>query len=301
MANFIHPDQKTLVVETNNLRFGVSEQVTTTLKLDESIVTSTPTVTATKDGSAPFAVIVNNGSTSSPSIVLTLSGLVTDYILGKTYTITISANGETDILNVIFLFSQFYNQPSWTNTEPEENIGGFYTINQIPQGVSILSTTVNTRLRSILEYASLLHFKVLDLANRYKLKKNLPDIINTAIFAGTIPAGYTGTITYTPLTNQIANIILRSTDDNAYTKIAFNYTTKQKTITFNGTPTTTTNSNYEALDTINVTRVTNSGGLIKQYSISNIQITRTNTTFTSVVDSNYSVTMPLVTGWTVTE
>jgi hypothetical protein len=54
MAAFIIPNQKLLVVETNNLQFGSSSsEVKVTLDLDESVVGTTPNATVSAVG--PFS------------------------------------------------------------------------------------------------------------------------------------------------------------------------------------------------------------------------------------------------------
>ena len=302
MTAFIDPSQKLIVLDTNNIQVGGSpDPIITTLNLDESVVGTTPVTTVSFiDSVTPFSIGITNNNTSTPGLEVTFDSPITDLVLGKKYGITITSNGQTDTLEIVCLYSENYNPQAWSNADTEDNVGGFYTINQIPQGKKLLSSFVNSKLRSLLEYATLLNFKVLNLYSTYKLKKNLPDIINAAIFSGSIPAGYTGVITYVTGTTQIDTIILQDTnsDSDSYTKITFNYVSKTKTITVGGIG---TSSSFNALDSINVDRVTDITGVTKKYTISKVQITRTDTTFTSVVDSDYTVTMPLVTGWTVTE
>jgi hypothetical protein len=299
MAAFIAPDQKLLVVETNNLQFGSpSSEVKITLNLDESVVGTTPNATVSAVG--PFSTSLLNENTSKPTVVITLTGAITDYVLGQRYTITITANGNTDTLAVIFLFTQTYDPSAWNNSDREDTVGNFFTLNQIPEGKQILSTLINSKLKTLFEYIALVNFRITDIFNKYKLKKNLPDIINTAIYTGAVPQASNATVTYLAGTTLPETIIIRDTnnDSDSYTKISFSYATQVKTIVYNSV---STNSNYSALDSITVDRVTDSTGTTKKYRIASIAITRANITFPSVVDPSYSVTMPLVTGWTVTE
>jgi hypothetical protein len=299
MAAFIIPNQKLLVVETNNLQFGSSSsEVKVTLDLDESVVGTTPNATVSAVG--PFSTSLLNANTSRPTVVITLIGAITDYVLGQRYTITIAANGNTDTLAVTFLFTQTYDPSAWNNSDREDIVGNFFTLNQIPEGKQILSTLMNSKLKTLFESIALLNFRMTDILNRYKLKKNLPDIINAAIYTGSVPQAGNVTVTYLAGTTLPETIIIRDTNDDSdsYTKISFSYVTQVKTIIYNSI---STNSNYSALDSITVDRVTDSTGTTKKYRIASIAITRANITFPSVVDPSYSVTMPLLTGWTVTE
>ena len=305
MASFINPDQKLIVIETNNLQFGsTGTKITTKLRLDESVVTTTPTLVATPVDAGIYTVAVLNNGTSSPELEVTLSSAYNAYTLGKRYTINLTANGNNDSLDIMFLFSQSYEPQAWVNSDSESNVGGYYTLEQIPVGAKVLSATLNTKFKSLFEYLTLLNFKIFDIYAKYKIKKNLPDIINSAIFAGVVPSNYTGAIVYKSNQALIDTIVLGddANDADSYTKFTFNYVTKQKTITNNGVvPATNTNSNYQALDTIFIDRVTNQGGTVKKYRIATVTITRTSSTFTSIVDANYAITMFLVTGWTVAE
>jgi hypothetical protein len=299
MAAFIVPNQKLLVVETNNLQFGSSSsEVKVILDLDESVVGTTPNATVSAVG--PFSTSLLNANTSKPTVVITLIGAITDYVLGQRYTITIIANGNTDTLAVTFLFTQTYDPSAWNNSDREDIVGNFFTLNQIPEGKQILSTLMNSKLKTLFESIALLNFRMTDILNRYKLKKNLPDIINTAIYTGAVPQAGNATVTYLAGTTLPETIIIRDTnaDSDSYTKISFSYATQVKTIIHNSI---STNSNYSALDSITVDRVTDSIGTTKKYQIASIAITRANITFPSIVDPSYSVTMPLLTGWTVTE
>ena len=301
MANFINPSQKLLVIETNNLQFGVGQSVTVKIELDESVVTATPTVSVAVTN-APFTLSLTNGNTSKPGISFVLNGNVQDYILGHNYVVTITANGQTDSLNIQFLLSIDFNPTNWTNTNKETNVGGFYTISQLPQGAPVLSTSFNSIVRSLLEYLGLLNFRVSDIINRYKIKRNLPDIINSAIFAGVVPRGHSGNVFYISGTSLIDYIILQDAviDSDTFTKIKFSYSTQQKTILNNATS-VATSSSYQALSGINIQRVSDATGNVKRYTIANVTVSRSPVTFTSIVDGDYSITMPLVTGWTVTE
>ena len=311
MTAFILQDQKLLVIETNNLQFGGStpSQISCTLDLDESVVTSSPTVTASIENTVPFTIaLIENTVLSKPTINFTLSQVLDSIVLGQKYTVTLTVGGNTDTFSVQFLFSQFYDPAAWTNTTKEDSLSGFVTLTEIPSGANLLSTIVNSKLRSLIEFLGLMNFRILDILSRYRLKRNLPDIINAAIYSGTIPAGYTGVVNYANGTTQISSIVLQDTnnDSNSFTKISFTYADQTSTVTktdssTNPPTTITTTKTYSALSSIEVSRVTALDGTTKQYRISNIAVTRTNVTFTSVVDNTYSITMPLVSGWTVTE
>ena len=305
MTAFIIPEQKLIVIETNNLQFNNNlSKVTTIFKLDESVVGVTPAVTLTVPVNTPFSASITVNNTSAPSIQITVDKDQSLITLGQQYEITINANGQSDTFNVAFLFSQTYEPTAWSNADREDNVGGFFTLQQVPLGAKLLSSALNSKLRSLLEYASLLNFKIFDLVSKYRLKKNLPDIINAAIYAGVLPAGYQATVNYVAGSSNIDSIKLVDglNDSNSYTRIKFNYNlmTGSKTITDNSTlvnPTTITD--MTVLDSIDVDRINVSN--TKIYRIAHVVITRSGVTFTSVIDSNFSVTMPLVTGWTVSE
>jgi len=297
---FIKPDQTNWTVETKGLSFGTgSTPVSTTLNLDQSLIgASGYNITASVATGAPFTIIVANANTATPIITLYMSGIP---VLGRVYVITITSGSLTSPLNVVFLFSEDYQTSNWINANTEDNVGGFFKLSQIAQGAQLLSASLNTKLRSLLQYANLANIKINNHIQAYRIKKNLPDIINAAIFAGNVPAGYTGTVTYgtgTPVpANAIASILLHDTlvDFDSYTQINFNYSTQQKTITPVGK--TPVIANYQALSNIVINRVNAYSNV--QYNIATVTVQRTSSTFTSVIDSTYSVTMPLITGWTV--
>jgi len=307
--SFIMSNQKLLVVETNNLQFGSNtDPISVTLNLDQSVVTASPTVIVTGPTGAPFSITSYNTNTANPEIVFTLTGSLSDFVLGQNYPITLTANSQTDTFNVIFLLSETFNPTGWSNSNAEDNVGGYFAINQIGPGASLVSPIVNSIFRSILEFISLVNYKAIDLVNRFRIKHNLADIINCAIHAGAIPAGYTGKINYaTDGTTNIASIILADTisDTDSYTLLTFTYETETVSIA-NNTPLTTgetqpapTTSTYPALSQITVDRVTDNTGATVQYTLATINVTRSPVTFTSVVDPYYAITMNLVNGWTV--
>ena len=160
----------------------------------------------------------------------------------------------------------------------------------------------------MLEFISAANYKAIDLVNRFRIKHNLADIINSAIYAGAIPAGYTGTVIYT--TDGKANIdslILADSfgDNDSYTLFKFIYADQTVTIANNTPlesgqtqPAPTTNT-YPALSQILVQRVTDNTGATVQYTLATINVARSPITFTSVVDSYYAITMNLISGWTV--
>jgi hypothetical protein len=307
MSAFIMPDQKLLVVETNNLQFGSSSSIVNiTLNLDKSVTTDTPTVVVTGPTGAPFTITTTNANTPNPQLAIALTGTSDNFTLGANYTVTVTANGNTDTFNIVFLISEAFNPTDWNNSNPEDSVGGFFNIQQIPEGGSVTSVRVNTIFRSLVEFISLVNFKITDIINRYRLKKNLADIVNSAIYAGAIPAGYTGIINYVnDGSTNIDSISLQDTvgDSDSFTLIKFNYTSQTVTIvktdnTTSPATVTTTTSTYNALSSITVNRVTDSSNTI-QYVIATINVTRSNITFTSSIDSSYAITMPLVNGWTV--
>ena len=102
--SFIIPNQKLLVIETNNLQFGSSlDPISVTLNLDQSVVSNSPTVEISAPDAAPFTIIAYNTNTSNPEIVFTLTSPIEDFILGHNYVMTLTANGQTDTFNVYFL------------------------------------------------------------------------------------------------------------------------------------------------------------------------------------------------------
>lgn len=298
--SFINPDQTTFLVETNGVQFGAGgSSVSTTLQLDQTVVGTNPTNTITPPVAAPFTTAITNGPI--PVVTLTMTGTP---VLGSIYDVTINSGGSSDTLHVKFLLSQTYNPTDWSNSNVEENVSGLYKLQQIAQGGPITSTIVNTKLKSLLEFISLVNAKLTNFLAVYRIKKNLPDIINAAIFAGAIPAGYNGTVTYgtgTPVpAHAIDHIILQDTsvsDADSFTKITFNYVTLPKTITPSGG--TDIITNYQVLDSISVDRVASASSAI-QYNIATVTITRVQTTFTSQVDPSFTIKMPLVQSWTVT-
>ena len=290
--SFILPDQNNWNIETNGLNFGASVVVSKALKLDQSVVTASPTVTAVLVGTystAPFVVSVTPGTpTSCPTINLTLSSPISAITLGQTYQITITANSVTDTLYVTFLFTDNFNESVWTNSNEEDNAIGYFKFNPIATGYGITSAFVNTKFKMIMEYLTLLNSKVSSIFTNYKIKKNLPDIINSAIFAGVIPSGYNGTVTHNS-DGTINTILLQDTvnvDADSYCLLTFNYTSLTKIITVGGTPNTST---YQGLSSISIDRVNSSS--VKMYNIATVTINRssTPTVVTSLISVSVSV------------
>jgi len=298
--SFIMPNQSLLIIETDNLEFGTSAQISAKLNLDESVVGSTPTVTATPPTDAPFTLSVSNNTTPNPTINITLTGDIATIDLGLKYQITLSANGQTDSFNIVFLLSKSFDPTDWSNSYNEDTIGHNFIIKQIAESDPVISPLVNKLFKSLSGFISLVNYKAVDIINRYRIKRNLADIVNSAIYAGAIPSGYTGTINYlNDGTTNIDSIILSDAldDSDSYTLIKFHYVTLTSTVTpSGGIPVSTT---FQGMDRVTVSRVSNALATTVKYVIATINITRSNLTFTSVVDSTYSVTMPLVTGWTV--
>jgi hypothetical protein len=303
------PDQANLIIETNGIQFGVSGSSTSvTLKLDQSVIGTTGlAITASVPFGSPFSVAVTNSNTPNPTITLTMTAIP---LLGQPYYVNLVSGSNTDTLNVLFLFSENYQVIDWPNSNLEDNISGYFKLTQIAQGAQLLSATLNTKLRSIIQFISLTNTKITNFMQVYRIKKNLPDIINSAIFAGSVPAGYTGTVTYgddvTVPASAIASIILQDTaaDSDSYTKITFNYSTQSKIITFTDTSTTPstitpTTSNYLALSGISVDRINSS--LATQYNIATVTVLReaSPSAIVSLIDPNYTITMARINGWTV--
>jgi hypothetical protein len=302
--SFISPDQVNFVIETNGILFGSGgSSVSALFKLDQTVIgTASLGITADPPTGAPFTLTVTNGNTPNPTLTVNITGIP---VLGQNYPVTFHSGSNTDTLNVIFYFTETYQASNWTNSNVEENIGGYFSIQQIAQGAQLLSTTLNTKLRSLVQFISLLNTKITNFTQVYRIKKNLPDIINSAIFAGSLPAGYTGMVTYgngtdVP-TNAIATILLQDdiSDADTFTLITFSYTSQTKVITY--TPVlpalpVVTSSSYLALNSISVDRVANAISGV-QYNIATVNVSRVTTTFTSEIDSLYSIQMPVISGW----
>jgi hypothetical protein len=261
---------------------------------------ATPVNTVTAVG-CPFTVTITTG-TPLPVLTITLDQSIANVQVGQIYNITIISNGITQVIPLQFLFAEGYVSTNWFNVGQGDLVAGqAFTFREVLFGNKYRTTDLNIRFKMLFEYCSLLYFRISDLASKFETKRRIKDIVDCGLLAGVTPKNCTAVVTRDVDGDITILNLTYDPGDQAYTAAYYTYVQLPVIIDFSANPApynmAAVTNQKKFLNQVDIWRVTANG--TNSYKICTVVVTRTPITVQS--DTGSAITIPLVSGWTVTE
>ena len=296
----IQPDK--LVVETKDLAFAQSpaQNVQFQMECFQDLTTEVPIINVSAPN-CPFSVSITSGTTE-PILTIVLDKSIDNIKNGTVYNIVITANGVSQTVPLTFLFSENFNPVNWFNDAQNDlSSGQAFSFRELITPTGWTTSIFNIRFKMILEYVSLLQFKLTDILNRFETKRGVKDIVDCAINSGVFPKNCTAVVTRDVDGDTAILDLTYSSSDEAKTRAVYTYTTLPVIVDFSLAAAPYTQAavtrQKKFLSGIEIWRMSSSG--YKRYKICSVAFSRSNITIASTVGCN--ITIPAINGWTVSE